>query len=228
MTDLYLLIPTLFAIFFCVLVVKAAAVALRLTGMEEERARFQALSAFTGTGFTTRETEEVMINRLRRRIVEWLMLLGYVGIVTVMITATSSFVRSEGYRIPLNALILIGGVYLLYKMASHRRFAARWETFVARRILALAAFRDRALDELLHLENGYGVVSAPVLRGSPLEGRELGGCGFGDGGVAILGIERGDQWIPLPGAAERIAPGDRLVAFGKLDATRKLFRRPRS
>lgn len=43
-----------------VVVVRAAAVALRLTGMPVEVARFQARSAFTGTGFTTSESEAIV------------------------------------------------------------------------------------------------------------------------------------------------------------------------
>ena len=39
-----------------VLVIRTGAVALRLTGMSEDAARFQARSALTGTGFTTSES----------------------------------------------------------------------------------------------------------------------------------------------------------------------------
>ena len=35
-------------------------VALEATGMERIKARFQALSAITGTGFTTREAESIV------------------------------------------------------------------------------------------------------------------------------------------------------------------------
>jgi hypothetical protein len=43
------------------LVIRIGALALELTGFESERASFQALSAFTNSGFTTRESEEVVI-----------------------------------------------------------------------------------------------------------------------------------------------------------------------
>ncbi|MDI6886556.1 MAG: hypothetical protein QMD22_09525, partial [archaeon] len=60
MDGIYFLLPTLLVIFISFLVVRAAAIALMMTGMDEKRARFQALSAFTGTGFTTREAESVV------------------------------------------------------------------------------------------------------------------------------------------------------------------------
>jgi hypothetical protein len=69
MTGLYLLLPRLLTIFASFLVVRSGAIELRMTGMDAEKASFQALSAFTRTGFSTREAELVLNNRQRRRIV---------------------------------------------------------------------------------------------------------------------------------------------------------------
>ena len=49
-----------------IVVVRAGAVALRLTGIPEEVARFQARSAFTGAGFTTSESEAIVNHPVRR------------------------------------------------------------------------------------------------------------------------------------------------------------------
>ena len=122
MDGLYFLLPALLVIFFSFLIVRAAAIALMMTGMDRKRAVFQALSAFSGTGFTTKEAESVVNNPLRRRIVSWLMILGNAGIVTVIITATSSFVTSEGYQLSINVLVLLVGIYLIYKIATHKGF----------------------------------------------------------------------------------------------------------
>jgi len=57
MGGLYFLVPTLLVIFISFLIIRAAAVALMMTGMDEKKAKFQALSAFSGTGFTTKEAD---------------------------------------------------------------------------------------------------------------------------------------------------------------------------
>jgi Trk-type K+ transport system membrane component len=62
MGGLYFLLPTLLVIFISFLIIRAAAVALMMTGMDEKKAKFQALSAFSGTGFTTKEAESVINN----------------------------------------------------------------------------------------------------------------------------------------------------------------------
>ena len=72
MSGLYFLIPVILTIFISFLIVRAAAIALMMTGLDHKRSIFQALSAFTGTGFTTKEAEKVINHPLRRKIIIWL------------------------------------------------------------------------------------------------------------------------------------------------------------
>lgn len=99
----------------CLLVTRVAAMALMLTGLSRECARFQARSAYTGVGFTTQESESIVNHPVRRRIVMLLMLLGNVGIATVVATIVLSFgstVRAEHWWVPVLTL-LAGGAALI-------------------------------------------------------------------------------------------------------------------
>ena len=60
MDGFYFLLLALLVIFVSFLSVRAAAIALMMAGMSEKRVRFQALSASSGTGFTTKEAESVV------------------------------------------------------------------------------------------------------------------------------------------------------------------------
>jgi Trk-type K+ transport system membrane component len=62
------------------IIVHIAAFALHLTGMDYNVAKLQALSAFTGTGFTRREAERVVRYRDRRRIITLLVVFGNTGL----------------------------------------------------------------------------------------------------------------------------------------------------
>ncbi len=73
------------------LVTRIATVALTMTGMSVDHARFQARSAFTGTGFTTSEAEAVVGHPARRRIVMALMLVSGAGAVSVLGALILSF-----------------------------------------------------------------------------------------------------------------------------------------
>ena len=94
-----------------IFIVRVAAVALRITGLPDDSARFQALSAFTGTGFTTSETEMVVNYPIRRRIVGLLIIIGNMGLVTVFATVVLSLVRTDGEVSAVFAQLtwLIGG-----------------------------------------------------------------------------------------------------------------------
>ncbi|GAB4389926.1 MAG: TrkA C-terminal domain-containing protein [Thermodesulfovibrionales bacterium] len=224
MTGFYFLLPTLFTIFVSFLVVRAAAIALMMTGLDRNRAIFQALSAFSGTGFTTREAESVINNPMRRKIISWLMVLGNAGLVTVIITATSSFMSSQGYRLPINVMLLALGVLLIYKLANHKGFIRKWESFIEEKLVRSSDFEEGQAEDLLHLMEGYGLVRTAVKGGSPVEGASLSDCSASGKGLIFLGIERGKAWIPSPGPAEKIESGDRLVVYGPLAELKKFLK----
>ena len=224
MDGLYFLVPTLLVIFVSFLIIRAAAIALMMTGMDRQRAVFQALSAFSGTGFTTKEAESVVNNPVRRRIISWLMILGNAGIVVVIIAATSSLVTSKGYQLPINVLILLVGIYLIYRVATHKGFIRRWESFVEDKLVKSSTFEEGATEDLLHLIEGYGLVRAIIAEGSSLVGSSLADSKLTEKELMVLGIERGKVWIPIPKAKEIIQEGDRLVVYGPLEVLKSLFR----
>jgi len=228
MKSLYFLFPALIAVFISFLFVRAASIALMITGLEKKKARFQALSAFSGTGFTTKEAESVINHPVRRKIVTWLMIMGNAGIVTVIVTSTSSLVTSRGYQLPLNFLILVVGIFLIYKIASYRKFARRWENFVEKRLIKSPAFDEATTEDLLRFLEGYGIEKKIIREESPLIGSTLSECKLNEKGVLVLGIERGKNWLPIPKANERIEKEDRLIVYGPHTVLKELLKDPTS
>ena len=222
MTAVYFILPTLLVILVSVLIVRAAAVALMMTGMDERRATFQALSAFTGTGFTTREAETVVSNPRRRRIVMALMVLGYAGIVTVIVTATSSFIRSKSYEPAIIVGVLAVGLYLIYLLARHTGFVRRWEAYIRKRLARYGPVAETP-EELLHLFEGYGLVRVTVTPDWPFANECLSEETCRKHNLHVIGIERGGKWLSLPQSGETVVPGDRVVIYGPLDVLTQMF-----
>ncbi len=77
------------------LITRAATIALTVTGMARPSARFQARSALTGVGFTTTESESVVVHPTRRRIIMALMLVGNAGLVTALAGMLAGFLRAR-------------------------------------------------------------------------------------------------------------------------------------
>ena len=69
MSAIIAIIPVIFIVIISAIVVRIAAIMLKMTGLDEKKARFQALSAFTGTGFTTKDSELITQHDKRRKIV---------------------------------------------------------------------------------------------------------------------------------------------------------------
>ena len=116
MTGIITLLCTLALSLF---VTRVATVALQLTGLAREVARFQARSAFSGVGFTTFESEKVVSHPVRRRIIMVLMLFGNIGIAAVVASTIYSFgaVDTEGARFQdwaLRLVVFVAGACLLW------------------------------------------------------------------------------------------------------------------
>jgi hypothetical protein len=223
MGGIYMLLPTLLVIIISVLVVRAGAIALVFTGMEESKARFQALSAFTRTGFTTREAETVMRDPRRRSIVTWLIIIGNAGLVTVIVTATSSLTSTTGPWLWINVLVLAVGIYLIYLIVKRTPLLAMWQRFVEKRVKPSPFMEESAPEDLLHFGKGYGLLRIPITPDSPLVGRLLARANKPENDFWIVGIERGKLWFSLPTSKATIREEDKLVIYGELDYLKKAF-----
>ena len=209
------------------LVTRIATMALMLTGLSRESARFQARSAFTGVGFTTTESESVVSHPLRRQIVMWLMFLGNLGIATVVASTAISIVnttRSERWW--WNALVLVAGVASLVALSS-----SRWVEHRLNKLIAWGLRRWTNLDTadyvaLLQLQSGYVVTEMVLEPEDWLAGRTLAEAALAQEGVLVLGIQRPDRdYIGTPQADDRIRAGDTLVLYGQIDRLGELDRR---
>jgi K+/H+ antiporter YhaU regulatory subunit KhtT len=209
----------LLVVFICIsyLIVRVGSIALEMTGMERSRARFQALSAFSGTGFTTREAELVVTHPRRRKIVTYLMILGNAGIVSVIATFVLSLRQTGTFRPSLNLVIIAASLFILYRIASHQTFAKKLTQKIRETLREKLHFQKVHVEELLHQSDGYGVASVLVGRRSKVVGLTLSESGFKERDLMILSVERDEEMIPVPKAQTKIRVGDRLICYGKLD-----------
>jgi hypothetical protein len=206
-----------------VLVVKAGAIALRLTGMEASRADFQALSAVTGTGFTTREAELVMADPRRRRIVSALMIFGNVVLVTLIGLMVGSFAGTkENYEVPLYALVLALGAYVVYRVLTARGVVRRWDRWVDEHLRKRLRLKEHSFAEMLTLAPGYGVAELRVDGSSPFAGKTLARSGLRQAGVLVLAIRRDENVMPAPSADDIIESGDSVICYGDLERMHEL------
>jgi K+/H+ antiporter YhaU regulatory subunit KhtT len=195
------------------LITRVATVILEATGMSKSAARFQARSAFTGSGFTTRESETVVDHPVRRKVVMWLMLLGNAGVVAAAGSLIIGFRGrgSDGWRVLELALGVLAFVFV-----SRSRWIDRHLTKAIGSVLG--RFTDlprRDIDSLIGLADGYSVSEFATKDSDWLAGRTLGEAALRDEGIVVLGVLRQDgRYLGVPNAATRIVPGDTLIVYG--------------
>lgn len=225
MKGLYLIVPVLLTILVSFLVVRSGAIALMMTGLDRNRAVFQALSAFTGTGFTTREAERIINHPKRRRIISWMMILGNAGIVTVIVTGTSSFMMTETHGLPATVAVLLAGIYIIYRITASTGIMDKWERFTENRLVKSGMMEEEMVEDLLHLIEGHGLVKVLLREESPLIGKSLKEKELTKAGMLVLGIERGKIWIPVPKPSEKMEDGDKVIIYGPLEKLNENFRK---
>lgn len=210
------------------LVTRVAAMALMLTGLSRESARFQARSAFSGVGYTTSESESIVNHPVRRQIVMGLMLLGNVGVATVVATMMVSFIdiqRNERWMFNLSLLCV--GLLILWLISK-----SRWVEHHLNKIIAWALRRFTQLDvrdyvAVLNLQKGYAVTETRVAPKDWLADKTLVDLNLPKEGVLVLGIQRTDPsvYIGAPTAQTAIYADDILVLYGPIERLEELDQR---
>jgi len=213
----------LIAILVSFIVVRIGGFALQLTGIEPDVARFQALSAFSGTGFTTREAERVVGNRTRRRIVTILIILGNAGMVTVIATLVASFTQVSGYTwFFIRLAIIVGGIAGLYQLVIKSK-VGQWIFEWLRRPVINRIIREApAVEEIFHVEKDWAISLVLIKEKSRGIGLSVADIAT-EGEIEVLGIDRVGTYLTRPNREEKIAKGDRLLVYANRKSVKQIL-----
>ncbi len=211
------IVSLLIALIFSLLITRVASVALTLTGLSQQSARFQARSAFTGVGFTTTEAEKVVNHPVRRRILMLLMMLGNAGIVTVIASIILTFVDSaNGIAWYWSVFWLTLGLVLIWIVATSKWLDRRLSVVISWALKRWAKMDVRDYAAVLHLSGDYGVMELQVKAEDWLADKRLVDLDLPDEGVLVLGIRRLDgTYLGAPKGPTRIKADDTLLLYGR-------------
>jgi len=200
------------------LILWIGSIALESTGLERAKSRFQALSALTGTGFTTTQAEAIVEHTKRRKIVTYLILLGNTGIVAFIILVVM-YARS-GIAAPSIFLIALTVVVLLIIALSFWLGLVDKLTNVFLRLSGKGReVSGLKIERVLHQTGDYALVQMTVGKRADIVGSNLKDTDFQRYDIAVLAIERGEITIAHPGFEEQLQAGDRLLCYGKSTST---------
>lgn len=205
-----------------ILVTRIATVMLTQTGLSKETSRFQARSAFTGVGFTTKESERVVSHPLRRKILMSLMLLGNAGIVTAVASLILTFVKNGSGSVTSRIVMLILGLLGLLALASSRWVDRHLSSIIDRALSRYTNFETRDLASLLHLAGEYGISEMQVQPEDWIANKKLEDLELREEGIIVLGVERDGKYIGTPHGSTEIHPHDSIILYGRASSLENL------
>ncbi len=206
------------------LVTRIATVALTLTGISEDIAKFQALSAITGAGFTTSESEDIINHPLRRQIIAITIRLGGIGFLTTIASLLLTFVNTASDQERIIRLVILGVLLVILGLLSQSvwldNFLKKIITYFLQRWSGWQIY-DYA--GMLNLTRGYLVDSVPVKQNSWVAGKTLAQAQLQQEGVLVLGIYRADgSYLGAPKGRTVINAEDTLIAYGKSEVLQEI------
>jgi hypothetical protein len=179
-------------------------VILERTGLNRSSARFQALSALSGTGFTTTEAEAVVNHPRRRRIVGYLIILGNTGSVTFIVLLVLAL-RTGLFR-PAIALV----VFILF-LAAVVFLASRLGVVSRVTDLVTGGGQSSTIARVWQQGSGYSLTEVQLGPRHVLVGKALKEIGAD---MQVLFIQRVDGVWAKPTQDDVLRVGDRILCYG--------------
>jgi hypothetical protein len=212
----------LFALIIVILIstvmVKVGTVALTMTGLDRRKAAFQALSAFTNTGWTTREAELLMAHDQRRRIIMLLVVLGHAGLASGVATLILSLGERQASDVFAKLAILAAVIFVVYLLAHWRGLDHQLTAQIEKRLRQTTSLRTSSFEEVLLLAEGYGIVEVYITDQSDIANKTIGESRLRNRGMVVLAVDGGGHIIPAPDSETTLLPGHRLICYGKVES----------
>ncbi len=217
-------ISLLIIISISVLITRIGTIAFVHTGLSKEVAKFQARSAYLGVGFTTKESELMVKDPVRRKILTMLIFTGNAGIITTISSVIFSFISiQETGFISVEMGVLAGGIGLLIFLAYSDFVDRRLSRFIEKLLKKYTYLDVRDYYSLLNLEGDYRVSEIKVEEGDWVNEKSLKELQLDKEGVLVLGIKREDgEYLGAPYGKTNVKVGDILILYGESSGLKEL------
>ncbi|RLD09886.1 MAG: potassium transporter TrkA [Chlamydiae bacterium] len=197
------------------LTTRIAAVALSLTGMSDVSAKFQARSALSGAGFTTSESEVIMKDPRRRKIIMKLMLIGHVGFVAIMATGVLSFMHIKNDKGWTSVIVFLAGLGFLLFLTLSKATDKYLRKIIQKFFKEHTNLIEHDYDNLLCLNGNFILAEIPVQKNDWLENKTLADAKLDEEGILVLGIRKtSGDYIGIPQGNTVFQAGDSITLYG--------------
>ena len=216
----YILINEIFTVLF------------RLTGLTEDKAKFQVTSMLTNSGFTTSDSELITSSRVRRKLARITMIFGYAFTVTIVsavvniVIAMNSFEIKSMWPVSLALLIILLSLIMLKNLPGIKAGFEHSVEKIGNRlifgkysnaVIVLDSYDDNVLAEV-------NITNVPeILKGVPIEDTPL----KSRFNINVLMLKREYDYMRIINKNTVLEKGDTIVIFGEYRNIRGIFENTR-
>ena len=216
----YILINEIFTVLF------------RLTGLTEDKAKFQVTSMLTNSGFTTSDSELITSSRVRRKLARITMIFGYAFTVTIVsavvniVIAMNSFEIKSMWPVSLALLIILLSLIMLKNLPGIKAGFEHSVEKIGNRlifgkysnaVIVLDSYDDNVLAEV-------NITNVPeILKGVPIEDTPL----KSRFNINVLMLKREYDYMRIINKNTVLEKGDTIVIFGEYRNIRDIFENTR-
>jgi len=216
---------------FSILITKIATEVLVHTGLSKQTAKFQARSAFTGVGYTTKEAENIVNHPARRKIIMSLMLIGNVGIISAIASLMLTFVDT-GQSSTDNIIrvgIILGSMVVLWLLSRSKWVERLLVNTIKTFLKKFTQLRIRDYVELLDLKGDYEITVLEVQADDWMENQKVGELKLWQEGINLIGIQRDDgTYLGIPKHKTKITRHDQIILYGRKESLQNLKKRKKN
>lgn len=200
----------------------------RLSGLTRSKARFQVISMFTNSGFTTDEAELITNHRLRRKMASFTMLFGFllnVAVISVLVNVILTLGQAESKDI-WKFVGVVGSFFILLvfisKIKRVDQLLQRITKAIAVKFLygkninvieVLDRYKENSIAEI-SVKYVPEILDGKTLKQSPVKN---------EFGIQVLAIQRGKDVIAQVGGDDVVKQGDLVIVYGKIRNIRRVF-----
>ncbi|MFV0498615.1 MAG: hypothetical protein ACK5NF_01060 [Bacilli bacterium] len=195
------------------LVVEIFTIVFMLTGLSHKKSKFQVISMLTSTGFTTRESEVIMLDSTRRRYAQILIVFGYCASVTIVSMLVSSINTENNWYEYLIALTV---TILFILLVNNKKIRKKIDPKIHRFGAKLLYGSDHNYLTVLETLNDK-IVAKVMIANLPktFEKKTMEEIDISNKfEIQILAIERGKETISYVSKEESLIVNDMILVYG--------------
>lgn len=197
----------------------------RLTGISYEKAKFQVISLLTGTGFTTAESEGMLVTKRRRKVAQNIMLFSYIfniSIVSIFVNVFMSTASSSMQEIQIGLILTAWNIVLII-FIKKAKITKKLADILAEKI---SNHNGKKQENYISIYDTFGNKTIAEIEIRKIK-KEMQDKTIEDIGlkekynIQLLVIKRKEEIISQIKSDAIIKEGDTIVVFGKLKDIKK-------